>query len=73
MLPYLHGRCIYLVGMMGSGKTTVGKILSQVLNYSFIDSDILVEESVDGTSVAEIFNLYGERFFRDKEVSLEAL
>lgn len=67
VLPYLHGRCIYLVGMMGSGKTTVGKILSQVLNYSFIDSDILVEESVDGTSVAEIFNLYGERFFRDKE------
>ncbi|CAL1409013.1 unnamed protein product [Linum trigynum] len=65
--PYLRGRCIYLVGMMGSGKTTVGKVLAQVLGYSFCDSDALVEESVDGASVAEIFNLYGECFFRDKE------
>ncbi|GMP26324.1 hypothetical protein CsSME_00002804 [Camellia sinensis var. sinensis] len=29
--PYLNGRCIYLVGMMGSGKTTIGRILSDVL------------------------------------------
>ncbi|KAJ1377312.1 Sugar transporter, conserved site [Sesbania bispinosa] len=36
--PYLNGRCIYLVGMMGSGKTTVGKIMSKVLGYSFCDS-----------------------------------
>lgn len=46
---------------------------SRVVLISHCFSDILVEESVDGTSVAEIFNLYGERFFRDKEVSLEAL
>ncbi|KAI4317195.1 hypothetical protein L6164_025086 [Bauhinia variegata] len=65
--PYLNGRCIYLVGMMGSGKTTVGKILSQMLQYSFCDSDALVEEEVGGTSVADIFKLYGEGFFRDKE------
>ncbi|KAK9949757.1 hypothetical protein M0R45_005273 [Rubus argutus] len=65
--PYLSGRCIYLVGMMGSGKTTVGKILSQALNYSFIDSDTFVEHEVGGKSVAEIFKHYGERFFRDKE------
>ncbi|XP_020961272.1 shikimate kinase, chloroplastic-like [Arachis ipaensis] len=39
--PYLSGRCIYLVGMMGSGKTTVGKILSQVLCYSFFDRLVL--------------------------------
>ncbi|KAF9611125.1 hypothetical protein IFM89_027069 [Coptis chinensis] len=37
--PYLSGCCIYLVGMMGSGKTTVGKILSEVLGYSFLDSE----------------------------------
>ncbi|KAJ1398611.1 Shikimate kinase/Threonine synthase-like 1 [Sesbania bispinosa] len=37
--PYLNGRCIYLVGMMGSGKTTVGKIMSKVLGYSFCDRD----------------------------------
>ncbi|XP_061372602.1 shikimate kinase, chloroplastic-like isoform X2 [Gastrolobium bilobum] len=68
--PYLNGRCIYLVGMMGSGKTTVGKILSQVLCYSFYDSDALVEEEVDGTSVADIFKHYGEYFFRNKETEV---
>ncbi|XP_024179935.1 shikimate kinase 3, chloroplastic [Rosa chinensis] len=65
--PYLNGRCIYFVGMMGSGKTTVGNILSQALNYSFIDSDTFVEHEAGGKSVAEIFKLYGEGFFRDKE------
>ncbi|XP_054822817.1 shikimate kinase 1, chloroplastic-like [Prosopis cineraria] len=68
--PYLNGRCIYLVGMMGSGKTTVGKILSQVLSYSFFDSDALVEDEVGGTSVADIFKHYGEGFFRDKETEV---
>ncbi|KAI4317196.1 hypothetical protein L6164_025087 [Bauhinia variegata] len=56
--------------MMGSGKTTVGKILSQVLGYSFCDSDALVEEEVGGTSVADIFKLYGEAFFHDKETEV---
>ncbi|KAL5192438.1 Shikimate kinase 1, chloroplastic [Glycine soja] len=72
--PYLNGRCIYLVdqslGMMGSGKTTVGKILSQVLSYLFFDSDALVEEEVDGTAVADIFKHNGEPFFRNKELSM---
>ncbi|KAF5749924.1 shikimate kinase 1 chloroplastic-like isoform X1 [Tripterygium wilfordii] len=65
--PYLNGRCIYLVGMMGSGKTTVGRILSQVLGYSFYDCDTLVEQAVNGTPVADIFKLHGEDFFREKE------
>ncbi|KAM7278810.1 hypothetical protein ACFE04_005944 [Oxalis oulophora] len=65
--PYLNGRCIYLIGMMGSGKTTVGKVLSQALDYSFRDSDTSVEEDMNGTSVAEIFEKYGENFFRNKE------
>ncbi|XP_022157752.1 shikimate kinase, chloroplastic-like [Momordica charantia] len=65
--PYLNGHCIYLVGMMGSGKTTVGKVLSKALGYSFCDSDSLVEQDV-GTSVAEIFKLYGEEYFREKEM-----
>ncbi|QHN86808.1 Shikimate kinase 1 [Arachis hypogaea] len=59
-----------IAGMMGSGKTTVGKILSQVLCYSFFDSDTLIEEEVDGTSVADIFKHYGETFFRDKETEV---
>ncbi|KAJ4953523.1 hypothetical protein NE237_030355 [Protea cynaroides] len=68
--PHLNGRCIYLVGMMGSGKTTVGKILSEVLGYSFFDSDKLVEESVGVSSVAQIFKQYSENFFRDNETEV---
>lgn len=63
----LNGRCIFLVGMMGSGKTTVGKILSEALGYSFVDSDTFVEKAVGGTSVSQIFNQCGEKFFRDYE------
>ncbi|KAL8151872.1 hypothetical protein V2J09_021680 [Rumex salicifolius] len=67
---YLNGRCIYLVGMMGSGKTTIGRILADVLGYSFFDSDVLVEHAVGGSSVAEIFKLHGEGFFRDNETEV---
>ncbi|XP_078180528.1 shikimate kinase 1 [Carex rostrata] len=67
VLPYLNERCIYLVGMMGSGKTTVGKILSQVLGYSFFDSDKMVEQAVGISSVAQIFKQHSEAFFRDNE------
>ncbi|KAF8377232.1 hypothetical protein HHK36_030606 [Tetracentron sinense] len=56
------------LGMMGSGKTTVGKILSEVLGYSFFDSDkLVVEQAVGGTSVSQIFKQYSESFFRDNE------
>ncbi|OMO55922.1 Shikimate kinase [Corchorus capsularis] len=68
--PYLNGHSIYLVGLMGSGKTTVGKILSHVLTYSFFDSDKLIEQEVNGLSVAEIFKLHGEGFFRNKETEV---
>lgn len=68
--PYLDGRCIYLVGMMGSGKTTVGRILSETLGYSFFDCDTLIEQTVGGTTVAEIFKLYGEGFFRNNETEI---
>ncbi|THU59046.1 hypothetical protein C4D60_Mb03t20850 [Musa balbisiana] len=54
-------------GMMGSGKSTVGKILSEVLCYSFFDSDKLVEQAVGVSSVAQIFKDYSEAFFRDNE------
>lgn len=67
VIPYLNERCIYLVGMMGSGKTTVGKILSEVLGYSFFDSDKLVEHAVGMYSVAQIFKERSEAFFRDNE------
>ncbi|KAL2521418.1 Shikimate kinase 1 [Forsythia ovata] len=66
---YLNGRCIYLVGMMGSGKTTVGRVLSEALGYSFYDCDTLIEQAV-GTTVAEIFKLHGESIFRDNETEV---
>ncbi|RZC56787.1 hypothetical protein C5167_015641 [Papaver somniferum] len=68
--PYITGRCIYLVGMMGSGKTTVGKILSEVLGYSFFDGDNLVEQAVGVASVAQIFKEHSDIFFRDNETEV---
>lgn len=65
--PYLNGRCIYLVGMMGSGKTTIGKVISEVLGYSFFDCDKLIEQAVGMSSVAQIFKERSEAFFRDTE------
>ncbi|PAN24921.1 hypothetical protein PAHAL_4G262500 [Panicum hallii] len=70
VLFHLNGRCIYLVGMMGSGKSTVGKILAEVLGYSFFDSDKLVEQAVGMPSVAEIFKVHSEAFFRENESSV---
>lgn len=39
------------------------------LSHVYVNSDTLIEEEVDGNSVADIFKLYGESFFRDREVS----
>ncbi len=59
-------RHIVLIGMMGSGKTTTGKILSQMLGISFIDTDEVIEER-ENMSISEIFKTKGERYFREKE------
>ncbi|KAH7431246.1 hypothetical protein KP509_08G039200 [Ceratopteris richardii] len=64
--PHLKGRCIYLVGMMGSGKTTVGKLIADALGYQFTDSDKVIEDD-NGLSVAEFFRLQNEMSFRDAE------
>ncbi|CAL5326832.1 unnamed protein product [Camellia sinensis] len=68
--PASFDEAMTLKGMMGSGKTTIGRILSEVLGYSFFDCDTLIEHTVGGTSVAEIFKLYGESFFRDNETEV---
>jgi shikimate kinase len=57
---------IVLVGMMGAGKTTVGRELASRLGWRFADSDALVEEST-GSTVAEIFAAEGEDAFRAEE------
>ena len=54
---------IYLIGMMGSGKSTIGKMLSKQLNKSLIDIDYKIEEFL-GISIAQIFDRYGEEQFR---------
>jgi shikimate kinase len=51
---------------MGSGKTTVGKALSKLLQKKFIDLDQWIEKK-EGTTVSEIFDLYGETHFRSLE------
>ncbi len=57
---------IWLIGMMGSGKSTVGRLLADRLNCPFYDTDADVEEE-SGTTVAEVFEDAGERTFRDLE------
>lgn len=57
---------IYLVGFMGSGKSTVGKLLAKRLNMDFVDIDKEVEKS-EGISIKEIFHKFGEPYFRELE------
>ncbi|NLK43640.1 MAG: shikimate kinase [Tissierellia bacterium] len=57
---------IVLIGMSGTGKTTIGKELSHQLNREFIDTDILIENR-SGITIDEIFAKYGEEYFRDLE------
>lgn len=57
---------IYLIGMPGSGKSTLGKKLSARLNYKYIDMDNYIEEKAC-MFVDEIFDKYGEEYFRALE------
>lgn len=57
---------IFLIGLMGAGKTTLGKQLAQCLNLRFYDSDHLICERT-GVSVPTIFELEGEEGFRGRE------
>lgn len=60
------GRPIVLVGLMGVGKTTVGRRLAQRLALPFVDADHEIELAA-GMTVAEIFERFGEPYFRDGE------
>ncbi len=57
---------IFLIGFMGSGKTTLGKSLAEKLQYPFLDMDTLIEKE-EGLSIAQIFKKKGESYFRKKE------
>jgi shikimate kinase len=57
---------IILVGFMATGKTTVGKMLAEKLHWSYVDTDILIEQRT-GLSIPAIFEQQGEPYFRDIE------
>lgn len=59
-------RPVVLVGLMGAGKSTVGRRLASMLGRDFIDADDAIEEAAQ-RSVAEIFDEFGEAYFRDGE------
>ena len=59
-------RTIFLIGMMGSGKTTIGKILAEHLGWKFDDSDHKIEQAT-GKSIVSIFSEKGEDYFRHLE------
>jgi shikimate kinase len=59
-------RPLVLVGMMGVGKSTIGRKLAQLLGLAFADADDEIEEAAQ-MSVAEIFDRFGEEYFRDGE------
>ena len=52
----LQGTNLYLVGMMGAGKSTIGKLISQPLGYRFFDTDSVIERAA-GQSISQIFAL----------------
>ena len=57
---------IILIGFMGSGKSTIGKVLAEQLSVDFIDSDEVISKQ-EGCSVSDLFETKGEAYFREKE------
>jgi shikimate kinase len=59
---------IVLIGFMGSGKTSIGRLVAQRLGFQFIDTDAVIIERA-GMQVAEIFERHGEAWFREQETA----
>src|SRR5512147_1638257 len=66
LTPNRPERSIAIIGMMGAGKSTVGRRLAKRLDLPFVDADEEIEAAA-GLSIAEIFERYGEAHFRDGE------
>ena len=68
------GKNLTLTGMMGVGKSTIGKILAKKLNYNFIDVDKIIEAK-EGSSINLIFKNKSENYFRkiENEITLSEL
>src|SRR6516162_1308532 len=71
ILAALGKRLIVLVGMMGAGKSTIGRRLAARLNLPFVDADTEIEAAA-GMSIPEIFEAHGEPHFRDGEARVIA-
>ena len=65
-LAFAAQRPITLVGLMGSGKSSIGKRLAARLNLPFVDADTAIEEAA-GMTISEMFERFGEAHFRDGE------
>ena len=68
----LGRRSIVLVGMMGAGKSTIGRRLGARLRLPFLDADIEIEAAHAGVTIPEIFATHGEPYFRDGEARVIA-
>lgn len=62
----LKGRPLVFIGLMGAGKSCIGRMVAKVLDLDFVDADREIEEAA-GCSIADIFKLYGEDAFREGE------
>jgi len=71
ILAGLGKRLIVLVGMMGAGKSTIGRRLAARLNLPFVDADTEIEVAA-GMTIPEIFEMHGEPHFRDGEARVIA-
>src|ERR1039458_462808 len=71
ILPLLARRSIVLVGMMGVGKSSVGRRLAARLAIPFVDADTEIE-SAAGMTIPEIFDKHGESYFRSGEARVIA-
>jgi shikimate kinase len=68
----LGTRSLVLVGMMGAGKSTIGRRLSARLRLPFLDADTEIEQAHAGMTIPEIFAAHGEPYFRDGEARVIA-
>ena len=71
MSDLLQGLNLYLIGMMGAGKTTIGQHLAKELNYRFFDTDSIIE-AIAKKPISRIFQDEGEAYFRELETKVLA-
>ena len=62
----MNNKILFIIGLPGSGKTTLSKALAEYLNYNFYDMDLIIEEK-EKMKISAIFENYGEKYFREKE------